>query len=216
MHLHPRSPFAEAIRHLRTSLLYLSPDRPLRTILVTSPESGVGKSTIAANLAIALTQAGQRVWLVESDLRRPGLTGAFQPESGSGLTELLVDGLPIERALQATEIEGLRFLPGGTHPPNPAELLGSQKMKTFLEQGRNQVDSLILDSPPVLPVADATILAPEVDGVLLVVHLQETPRELARQALGALESVGARLLGVVVTGTPSRRGKGYYGYYGYY
>lgn len=210
------SPFTEAFRHLRTSLLYLSPDLPLRTLLVTSPGPDEAKSTVAANLAVAFTQMGHRVWLVECDLRRPGLSWAFQPEGTGGLTELLVEGLPVDKAAHTTQVENLWFIPGGTVPPNPAELLGSRKMRAFLEHGRGAVDALILDAPPVLPVTDAAVLAPAADGVLLVIHLEKTPREAARQARQQLEAVGARMLGLVVTGAPGRRGKGYYGYYSYY
>ncbi|MDQ7839628.1 MAG: polysaccharide biosynthesis tyrosine autokinase [bacterium] len=213
---HRNSPFTEAFRHLRTSLLYLSPDRPLRTVLVTSPGPDEAKSTVAANLAVVFTQMGHRVWLVECDLRRPGLSWAFQPEGTGGLTELLVDGLPADRALHPTKVENLWFVPGGTVPPNPAELLGSRKMRAFLEHGRTAVDAIILDAPPVLPVTDASVLAPAADGVLLLVRLEKTPREAARRARQQLEAVGARVLGLVVTGAPGRRGKGYYGYYSYY
>ncbi|MDI6772999.1 MAG: CpsD/CapB family tyrosine-protein kinase [bacterium] len=213
---HCRSPLAEAFRHLRTSLLYLSPDRPLRTVLITSPGPDEAKSTVAANLAVVFTQMGHRVWLVECDLRRPGLSWAFQPEGTGGITELLVEGLPVDKAAYPTQVENLWFIPGGTVPPNPAELLGSRKMRAFLEHSRGAVDAVILDAPPVLPVTDAAVLAPAADGVLLVVHLEKTPREAARRARQQLEAVGARMLGLVVTGAPGRRGKGYYGYYSYY
>jgi len=217
MHRHRRSPFAEAFRHLRTNLLYLSPDRPLRALQVASPGPGEGKTTVSSNLAIALTQTGQKVWLVECDLRKGGMHWAFQPAGTGGLTELLVDGLPVDRALHRTEIEGLWFLPGGTPPPNPAELLGSQKMRAFLEHGRGQADMLVIDSPPLLPVTDAVVLAPMVDGILLVINLPTTPRDAALRARHHLDAVGAKVLGVVVVGVPTgRRGYGYYyrGYYG--
>ncbi|HEY3247949.1 MAG TPA: polysaccharide biosynthesis tyrosine autokinase [bacterium] len=212
-----RSPFAESFRHLRTSLLYMSPDRPLRTIEVTSPGPGEGKSTTSANIAAAFAQLGKRVWLVECDLRKPSLAWTFQPKSAFGLTELLVDGLPAGGAAQETSVKNLWIIPSGTKPPNPAELLGSQKMRALLEHGTDGAEMIVLDAPPVLPVTDATVLAPSVDGVVLVVHISKTPREAARRARQQLESVGARLLGVVVNAMPPRsRGHSYYYSYSEY
>jgi len=210
-----RAPFAEAFRHLRTSLLYLSPDRPLRTVQVTSPGPGEGKTTVSANLAIALSQTGRRVCLMECDLRRPTLSWAFQPKTTLGLSDLLVDGLSADQAVQPTTVENLWLLPSGVKPPNPAELLGSQKMRALLDQGIDGAELMVLDATPVLPVADASVLAPAVDGVILVVHIGKTPRDAARRAREHLAAVGARVLGVVVNGvaTPTR---GYYHYAGYY
>ncbi len=212
----PRSPFAEAFRHLRTNLLYTSPDRPLRLLLITSPGPEEAKSTVAVNLAAAMAQAGRRVWLVEADLRRPSLAWTLGPEGTLGLTDLLVDGVPVDRALQGTEVDNLWFVPSGTIPPNPAELLGSQKMRALLEQARGQADAVVIDAPPVLPVTDAAVLAPNVDGVLLVVCLGRTPREAARRARERLAAVGARVVGVVVHGVESGRRDGYYYYSHYY
>ncbi len=212
---HRRSPFAEAFRHLRTSLLYLSPDRPLRTIQVTSPGPEEGKSTVAANLAVAFSQLDRKVWLVECDLRRPHLALALQPETEFGLSELLVDGIPLERAVHRTEVANLWFVPAGRTPPNPAELLGSRKMRAFLSGDTDGADYVILDAPPVLPVTDAAVLAPAVDGVVLVVNLRRTHRDAARRAKQQLEAVGARVLGVVVNAVPPTR-RGYYYYYSHY
>lgn len=215
--LHSRSPFAEAFRHLRTNLLYLSPDRPLRTLLVTSPGPDEGKTTVAANLAVVLTQVGQKVRLIECDLRRPSLAWTFQPQAPFGLTELLVDGVAAGSAVQRTNVENLWLLAGGATPPNPAELLGSQKMRALLARGLEEADVQVLDSAPVLPVTDAAVLAPAVDGVLFVIHLGKTPREAALQARRRIDAVGARVLGLVVNGVPSdRRGSYYYSYERYY
>lgn len=211
-----RSAFAESFRHLRTGLLYSNPDKPLRTILVTSPGSGEGKSTVAANLAVTLAAIDRRVWLVECDLRRPSLAWAFQPKTPFGLTDLLVDGLTLDQAVQRTAVENLWFLPGGTQPPNPAELLGSQKMRDFLRRDMNGTEMLVLDGPPVLAVTDSEVLAPAVDGVLLVVRIGITPRDAVRRAYLRLEAVGARVLGIVANGIPRKRREGYYGYYAYY
>jgi len=211
---HRRLPFAEAFRHLRTNLLYLSPDRPLRTIQVTSAIPGEGKSTVAANLAVALSQMDKKVWLVECDLRRPHLAHGFQPETEFGLSELLVDGLSLEQAVHKTEIDNLWLIPSGRMPPNPSELLGSRKMRDLLAAGRDGAEFIVLDAPPALPVTDAAVLAPAVDGVLLVVDLRRTHRDAARKTVQQLQAVGARLLGVVVNGVePGRRGYYYYSHY---
>ncbi len=210
-----RSPFAEAFRHLRTSLLYSSPDRPLRIDQVTSPGPEEGKSTVAANLAVALSQLDRKVWLVECDLRKPHLVLRFQPRTEFGLSELLVDGVSLEQAVHETEVANLWFVPAGRTPPNPAELLGSRKMRAFLSGDLDGAEFVVLDAPPVLPVTDAAVLAPAADGVVLVVDLRRTHRDAARRAKQQLQSVGARLLGVVVNGaTPTRRG--YYYYYSHY
>lgn len=213
---HPRTPFAEAFRRLRTNLVFLSPDRPLRTVLITSPGAEEGKSTVAANLAIALSQAGRRVWLIECDLRRPRLSWVFQPRTAIGLSEMLVDGVPVEEFLHPTQVENLWFVPSGMKPPNPAELLGSQKMRSLLSGQTDAAEFVILDAAPVLPVADAAILAPAADGVILVVKLKETPRDAARQARQALEAVGARVVGVVILGVPPNHRSHYYYYSSYY
>lgn len=206
------SPLADSFRLLRTRLLAMSRERPLRTLLITSPGPGEGKDFVAANLAIAFTQTGRRVWLVEGDLRRPVLARAFDPPSSSvGLADLLRDGASVQQALVTTAVENLWLLPCGAPPPNPTELIGSQAMRVLLEQAcRDGAELLIIDTPPVLPVPDALTLVPEVDGVLLVIRIGTTPREAARRARERLLAMGARLLGVVVNGAPPGRRDGYY------
>lgn len=212
-----RAPFAEAFRHLRTNITYLSADRPVRRIAVTSPGPGEGKDTVSANLAIALAQLGKRVLLVDCDLRKPKLFWVFHPETPFGLTEMLVDGMSVDQVIHPTKVENLWFIPSGiVRPPNPADLLDSQKMRSFLQREDGGGDVLVLNTPPALPVADAAVLSPAVDGVLLVVRIGRTPREAARRARQQIESVGGRVVGVVVNGVPMpRRGRGYY-YYSYY
>lgn len=205
------SPVADAFRQLRTRLLAMSDQRPIRTLLITSPAPGDGKDFIAANLAIAFTQTGRRVWLVEGDLRRPGLARAFHPIAPFGLTDLLRNGMSVEEALQPTMIENLWLIPSGPQPHNPAELMGSSKMRLVLEQAqRDGADLLIINAPPVLPVPDALVLAPEVDGTLLIARVGKTPLEAVRRARDRIQDVGGRLLGVVVNGVPPGRRGGYY------
>jgi capsular exopolysaccharide synthesis family protein len=209
--------FAESFRYLRTNLLCLN-TKPLRTVLVTSPGTGEGKDIVAANLAIALAQTGQRVWLVDCDLRRPALAQAlafqhFGQGARAGLAELLGKGVPDGQLILPTAVENLRFLPAGTPPPNPAELLGSQRMRAFLQQDRDDVDILVLAAPPILPVTDAAVLAPAVGGVLLVAHIGTTPCAAARMARRQLETVRAQMLGTVLTGVSMDRDGSYFNGY---
>lgn len=210
----PLSPVSEAFRVLRTNIRYSSVDRPLQVLLVTSTGPLEGKSLVAANLALALAQAGLRTALVDADLRRPRQHRLFGLYPKEGLTGALLAGSTDGR-LQPTEVEGLVLLPAGEKPPNPVELLGSQRMREMGEELRRSFDAVVVDSPPALIGADAAVLAQMADGVLLVVDAGQTRRDAARQAVESLRQVGANLIGVVLNRVPSRRG-GYYYYYPYY
>ena len=210
----PLSPVSEAFRVLRTNIRYSSVDRPLQVLLVTSPGPEEGKSTVAANLATALAQAGLRTVLLDADMRRPRLHRLFGLHPREGLAGALLAGSTDGR-LQPTEVEGLSILPAGEKPPNPVELLGSQRMRELREELRKSFDAVVLDSPPVLIGADAAVLGQIADGVLLVVNAGETRREMARQAVESLRQVGANVIGVVLNRVPTRRG-GYYYYYPHY
>ncbi len=213
-----RSVFAESFRTLRTSVLYSAPEGSLRTLLVTSPELGDGKSTVAANLALALARSGRRVALVDADLRRPSLLEVLEPPQPFGLSDHLVGEVSLDEVVQPTRYPNLVFVPAGRTAPNPAELLGSQRMRDFLQRLRDRVDMLVVDSPPVMAVTDAVILARESDGVVLVVNPGTTHREAAVRARRQLEALGARVLGFVFNDAPVDGRRGYYGYayYGYY
>jgi succinoglycan biosynthesis transport protein ExoP len=214
----PFSPLAEAFRVLRTNVRFSSMDRPLQTLLVTSPNLAEGKSNTTANLAVAMAQAGLSVLAVDADLRRPRLHQLFDldlHEEGAGesslggLTGSLLEGCTDGR-LQPTQVENLRVLPSGELPPNPAEMVSSQHMQKLLHELTQQVDVVLIDSPPVLPVADATALAQAVDGVLLVLEAGKTRRQAARHAMESLRQVGANLVGVVLNAVPTHRGSYYY------
>ncbi|MBE9506745.1 MAG: polysaccharide biosynthesis tyrosine autokinase [Chloroflexi bacterium] len=211
----PLSPVSEAFRVLRTNIRFASVDKPLRTILVTSPGPTEGKSTTVANLAVAMAQAGFKVAAVDGDLRRPRLHHIFNIHPREGLTGALLEGSTDGR-LQPVQVEGLAVLPAGELPPNPAEMLGSQRMRDLLSELAQHVDVVLIDSPPVLPVTDAAVLAQSVDGVLLVIDVGETRREVARRAAEGLTQVGANLIGVVLNRVPIRRGGYYYYYHDYY
>ena len=211
----PRSPVVEAYRALRTNLRFSSLDNPASTLLVTSAGPREGKSTTAANLGVVMAQAGKEIILVDTDLRHPTLHQIFQVPEGSGLSALLLEEAPdVEAALTETEVKGLRLLTCGPMPPNPAELLGSERMAALVEELKTRADVVLFDSPPVLAVTDATVLATAVGGVVLVVDCGRTRNEVARRVKEALEKVDAHILGVVLNRQTGGRG-GYYYYYYY-
>ncbi len=215
--LHPRSPIAEAYRVLRTNLQFSAVDRPMRTLMVTSPNPVEGKSVTAANLAAVMAQSGKRVILVDADMRRPVQHHVFEVGNGKGLTTLLLNGeIHTQDMLCPTPVENLLVLPCGPIPPNPSELLGSKRMGELIETLQQEADVVIFDSPPVLAVADATILATRLDGTLLVVDSGGTRRAMANRAKEALAAVGAYLPGVALNRLSSRTGGYYYYYYYYY
>lgn len=208
----PRSPEAEAFRVLATNVRFSGLDRPLRTILVTSPNAREGKSMVVANLSTALAQRQLKVVVVDADLRLPRLHKLFKLDPGEGLTGSLLDG-NADVKLKQVDIEKLKVLPCGDLPPNPAEVLASPRMRTLLDELAKKADMVLIDCPPVLPVADATILASMVDGVLLVLQADHTRRQAVREATENLLKVGGRLIGVVLNGI-TIRGENYYRYYG--
>jgi capsular exopolysaccharide synthesis family protein len=212
----PRSPAAEAYRTLRTNLVFSSLDRPLHTVVVTSPAPQEGKSVTLANLAVTLAQSGRRTALVDCDLRRPGQHLLWGVSSDRGLTTMVIE----ETAMNApplieTPVEGLSLLPSGPLPPNPADLLGSRRMDEVINALKAQAEIVLFDAPPVLAVTDAVLLGAKVDGVLLVVRAGRTRRDNAARAKEALERVGVRLVGAVLNNVPRAAvGAGYAGYYG--
>jgi capsular exopolysaccharide synthesis family protein len=216
----PRSPRAEAFRQLRTNVQFAEIDSDMRSFVVTSALPGEGKSTIAANLAIALAQAGQRVILVEADLRRPSLAEYMGFERAVGLTSVLIGQVSPEDALQSFGAEPrLRILPGGPVPPNPSELLGSQAMNDLVRQLEDMADVVIFDTPPLLPVTDAAVLAAQTKGALLVVRANRTTRDQVRRSLRALDAVNATCVGAALNFIKPREVGGYgygYGHYGSY
>jgi capsular exopolysaccharide synthesis family protein len=211
----PKSAFAEAFRVLRANLHFAGVAHPLRSMLVTSPGPGEGKTLIAANLARALVLDGQRVLLVDGDLRRPGLGPAFGIPPGPGLTSVLAGQQDLESCM--VRLDGLDFLPSGPRPPNPAQLLGSQRMTELLKQAVDRYDTVIVDGPPVLGFADALVVGKQVDGTLLVARTEVTDRDALVEAKDALEGVGLSLMGVALNGVrPGYRGYRYRYYQKYY
>jgi non-specific protein-tyrosine kinase len=210
----PRSPVTEAFRSLRTNVHFAGVDQPMRRLMVTSPTPGDGKSTISANLAVVLAQSGIRVCLVDADLRRPRVHHLLALPNGSGLSGLFVQQEPdVDGAiLPAAGAEGLQVLTAGAIPPNPSELLGSNKMKTILNTMLEKSSLLLLDTPPVMSVTDAAVLARQSDGVLIVFRPGSTKMTAMKQAVGQLRRVNANLVGLVANNVNLDRG-GYANYY---
>ncbi|MBI2909863.1 MAG: CpsD/CapB family tyrosine-protein kinase [Chloroflexi bacterium] len=194
----PRSVAAEAYRQLRANIQFYSLDKPLGTVLVTSTEAEEGKSTVLANLAITIAQMDNTVILADCDLRRPMVHRLFDVKNEEGLTTVLLDASMKQLPLAQTAIPNLRILPSGPLPPNPSELLGSRRMTDLIAQLRGQADYVLFDSPPILAVSDAVVLATRLDGALLVINAGRTRREMAQKARAALQRVNANLLGVVL------------------
>lgn len=222
----PRSPIAEAYRSLRTAVQFSTIDRPDSTVLlVSSPSPSEGKSITASNLAAVIAQAGQRVLLVDSDLRRPVMHKIFEMDNHTGLTELLRQvnlndfDSSVEAALgdciRPSGLDGLWLLTSGPIPPNPSELLGSNTNRKLLEALKKHFDTILLDSPPVLIVTDSVVLSTQVDGVVLVIDGDKTQKNQLRQSAERLKEVNANLLGVVVNRL-SAKSDGYSTYYNYY
>ena len=205
----PGSAAAEAYRTLRTNLLFSSLDRPLHTILITSSAPNEGKSTTLANLAVTMAEAEQRVLIVDCDLRRPSLHTLFGLPNEHGLTSSMLEQAESALPIQATSVPGLRLLPSGPLPPRPADLLGSRRMGALLERLRREADIVLFDTPPVGAVTDAAVLAPQMDGVLLVLHAGQTRRDRAREARQILDKVKANIVGVVLNGAKLERGYNY-------
>lgn len=209
--LSPQHPRAESIRILRTNLQFVDVDHDRTVITVTSAVEAEGKTSTAANLAIALAQSGLRVALVEGDLRRPQLADQFALESTVGLTTVLVGRVGLEEAMQETEVAGLDVLASGARPPNPAEIVQTGAMERLVADLRRSYDIVLIDAPPLLPVTDAAILALLSDGALLVVRHGRTGHDQVRAAVERLQTVGATLFGTVLSMSP-RRAAGRFGY----
>jgi capsular exopolysaccharide synthesis family protein len=214
----PTSGIAEASRAIRTNLMFMAPDNPHKILLLTSAGPGEGKTTVACCVAIAMAQAGQRVILVDCDLRRPRIHRIFGRTSEFGVTTELLNETAVtpddwdDRV--KTEIENLSVLPAGPIPPNPAELLHSERFKIFLNRLANRYDRVIIDSPPVVAVTDAAVLSALADSTVLIIKAFSTTKEVCRQAIRLLGDVGAKTAGTILNFVDLDRHE--YKYYHYY
>ena len=210
--LEPAGNVAESCRSLRTAIQFGVPAGRAKTILVASPASGDGKSTIASNLAIAFAQSGKRVLILDADLRRPSQHETFGVDDAVGLSDVLAEEKTAEQAIQASTVANLDVLPAGPQPENPAELLNSPAFVEVLEALADKYDHVIIDSPPVVGVTDARIIAASCDITLLVLRAESSNRKLAQMTRDGLISVGGQLLGVVLNGvTPDAAQTATYG-----
>ncbi len=215
LHEKPTSGIAEAARAIRTNVMFMSPDRPYRTVLVTSAGPSEGKTMVACCFAIAMAQAGRRVVLLDCDLRRPRLHRIFGKSQEVGITTAILEANPIvSRIAQETQVPRLSVVTTGPLPPNPSEIFHSEAFAKLLEGLKAQFDCVVIDSPPVTPVTDATILSASVDGTLLVVRAFQTSKDLARRAARSLGDVGAHIIGGILNSVDLNRHE--YGYRYYY
>ncbi len=207
------SPAGESYRTLRTAVRFVDLDRPLRILLVTSPSANEGKTTTATNLAVALAQSGERVILVDCDLRRGRAVQSLGLPEGVGVTSVITRSAALDDAIQGWR--GLMHVLGsGPLPPNPSEILGSQLMVSILDELQGHADVIVIDSAPILPVTDSVVLAAHVDGVIMVARAGQTQRADAVEARRRLNAVGANVVGCVLNGVPRRSpNSGYYANY---
>jgi succinoglycan biosynthesis transport protein ExoP len=212
----PQSPRAEAFRQLRTNLQFVEVTDNGRTFVVTSSVPGEGKSTTSANLAITLAEAGSKVLLIDGDLRRPKVAEYMGIEGAVGLTDHLIGHAELDDVVQPWGGGNLEVLPAGQVPPNPSELLGSKAMIKLLADLDKKYDTVIIDAPPLLPVTDAAILAKLVSGgAIMVIGSDKITKNQLGAAITNLDTVGGRLVGIIMNLLPAK-GANAYGYYSYY
>lgn len=209
----PQGPVGEAFRKIRTGIGFLAVEKPVQVILVTSPVAQEGKTTVALNLAVAYAQGGLRTLLVEADLRRPTLHWVFPVNEMRGLTTSIIGSVALDDAILATRVRNLWVLLAGAIPPNPVEILDSTEMVNTLARLRVSFDIVILDAPPLVPVADPATLARMSDGVLLVASAGGTHRKRLVEAAALLQKAGGRLLGTVLNRLKARDSEESYAYY---
>jgi len=213
--MQPKSPISEQYRTIRTNIQFSAVDSDLCTITVSSAGPGEGKTTTISNLAVVFAQQGKRVLLVDCDLRKPMIHNVFQKPNTLGLTNVLTKQIDAAKAIHETAMENLFVMTSGPIPPNPAELLGSASMEAFIKEVTAHFDLVLFDTPPVLAVADAQIMANQTDASILVVSSGNTDRDGAMKAKETLASAKGRLLGAVLNNKELENGADYYYYYSY-
>lgn len=209
----PKSPAAEAIRTIRANLQFAAMGKRLRTVMVTSAGPEEGKTTLSTNLAAAIAMSGVKTIIVGADLRKPRTHLAFNLPAEPGLINVLLGSASLDEALVDSGVPNLKVLPAGPVPPNPAEVMGSDAMTNLVEQMLERAEMVVFDATPVLAVSDAALLSQKVDGVLLVVAMKKTPRELVRRACESLRQAKANILGVVANRSDVKGRAAYYHHY---
>jgi capsular exopolysaccharide synthesis family protein len=209
----PRSPITEAYRTIRTNIQFASVTNDIQTMLITSSSPSEGKTSTSANLAVVYAQTGKKVLLIDADLRKPQVHQRFRVSNLNGLSSVLIKERTLQECVVNVGTTGLYVLPSGPIPPNPAEMLSSAAFAVFLKHCREMFDFVIIDTPPVLSVADALIVSSLVDGVVFVVDAKSTNRTVAKKAVQALEKVNAKILGVVLNRVQKKAADYYYYHY---
>ncbi|QCJ44770.1 CpsD/CapB family tyrosine-protein kinase [Bacillus sp. S3] len=208
-----KSPISEQYRTIRTNIQYSTVDKNVRTLMVTSSGPGEGKSTTVANLAVTFAQQGKKVLLVDADMRKPTVHYTFNQTNTFGLTSVLTKQIPLEEAISETSVENLFVLTSGPIPPNPSELLSSKSMEQIFQTSEKLFDIILFDTPPLLAVTDAQILANRCEGTILVVYSGRTEKDQMLKAKELLDSAQSKLLGVVMN-HKNMKDTNYYYYYG--
>ncbi|CAM4494886.1 capsular exopolysaccharide synthesis family protein [Paenibacillus endophyticus] len=212
--LNPKSPISEGYRMLRTNIEFSTISQKLQVIMVTSSKPSEGKSTTCANMAVAYAQANKKVLLIDADLRKPSQHHIFGKSNRTGLTTALFNQLALEDIIQFTNTDNLSIIQAGPTPPNPSELLSSEQMAALLKTAREKFDVIIIDTPPIMSVTDAQIVATQSDGVVLVIDSGKVKKEIALKAKASIEHVKARLIGVVLNKINRNHSDIYSYYYG--
>jgi protein-tyrosine kinase len=212
----PKNPVSEAYRTLGTNIQYMASQQQLRVLMLTSSMGGEGKSTTTSNLAVVLAQAGKRVILISADLRRPRIHTFFGLRNELGLSNVLSEGATLAQVARDPGVGNLRIVTGGFVPHDPAALLGSQRAARFIESLREVADFVLIDTPPVLAVADASILAPLVDGTVFVLDANHSSRSAMVQSRDQLENAGANVIGIVYNNFDPGQTSAYPYYSSYY
>jgi len=213
--LDPRSPVSESYRTLRTNLDFSSIDEKLQVLIVTSAGPGEGKSTTITNLAVTFAQSERKVVLIDCDMRKPTAHHTFTLSNRIGLSSVLSSQQKLQEVIQPSPIPNLDVITSGNIPPNPTEMIASNRMTAMLEELKQMYDLILIDTPPLLAVTDAQIAATKSDGVILVIDQGKVKKDVAAKATRSLELVKARLLGVVLNNVKrSAKDQSYYYYYG--
>lgn len=214
-HLFPKSTISEQFRMIRSNIMFSGVDHEIKKLVITSAAPSAGKSTIAANIAVAYAQAGKKVLLIDGDLRKPTVHYTFEIKNVFGLSNLITDQIGIEKAVQNTQVENLSILASGPIPPNPSELLGSKRFKELIESFEQYFDMIIIDTPPVLAVTDAVIMSTVADGTILVTNVETNNKQHLIKAKEVLQKSDANILGIVLNNVEKSSKDDYY-YYEYY
>ncbi|UJS28624.1 CpsD/CapB family tyrosine-protein kinase [Macrococcoides canis] len=214
-HLYPKSTISEQYRMIRSNIMFSGIDNEIKKLVVTSAAPSAGKSTTAANIAVAYAQAGKNVLLIDGDLRKPTVQYTFETKNVFGLSNLITDQININQAVQNTQVENLSIMTSGPIPPNPSELLASKRFKELLSNFEQYFDMIIIDTPPVLAVTDAVIMSTLVDGTILVTNVETNNKHHLIKAKEVLQKSDANILGIVLNNVEKSSKDDYY-YYEYY